>query len=167
MPLFRRTTLVAPVPVTKSDANVSLASTGTANWTDCDAGGSAASRPMDVVIPNCKIGATVSIQLAAFVSAGSAGLPLDAWTIVSGSPVHAVSGGASLGVPSWWVVAGASAAIGATWSYVVQSGDLENVTGGYGTVRLRLKYVKSTGTAGTINASSSLPWRMEGRGPFG
>lgn len=157
---------LAPVKVRKADANISLPSTGGGNWTDCDTGGTAASRPMDVVIPGCKVGDWVEVAPRALIAAGSAGLPLDVFTIVDGAAVNAISGGDALG--AWFIAASATTMIGSRASYQVQSGDLENVVGGVGSLRLRLKYVKSTGTAGTINATSasSTSWTMEGRGPF-
>lgn len=163
-PVIRKS--AAPVLVRKTDANVSLPNNAGV-FTDCDGGGSAASRPMDVVIPNCKVGDWVSIQPRALVAAGSAGLILDAFTVVAGAAVHAVSGGGAFGLGGWFVGAGLTAPVIGVVSYQVQTGDLENVANGIGSVRFRLKYVKGTGTAGTINASGGWAWDMEGRGPFG
>lgn len=168
MPLTRRLTSSAPIKTRKTDGNISLTATGAGVWADCDSGGSAASRPMDVVIPGCKIGDWVDIVPRANIAGGATnGLLLDVFTIVSGSPVNALSGGDALG--AYFIQVSATTMIGARISYQVQSGDLENVANGVGSVRLRLRYSKTAGTGATLNASSaaSNSWVMEGRGPFG
>jgi hypothetical protein len=161
------TCATTPIVVRKSDASLTLAATGAGVWADCDTTGSSASRSYDVVIPGCKAGDWVDIVPRATVAGGgTSAVLLDVFTIVSGSPVNAMSGGDALG--AWIVLASATTMIGARVSYQVQAGDLENVVGGVGSVRLRLRYSKASGTSGTLNAASasSTSWVMEGRGPF-
>lgn len=159
---------LAPIVTSKTDANVSLAATGAGTWADVDSGGNASARPMDLVFPACSVGQWVTITPSAIVAFGAtSGILFDAGVYVSGVLAHKISGG-SAGVSAWTAVASvATTNIGPPRAYQIQAGDLENIVNGVGSLRVRLMYQKTSGTAGTITANGTGgQWVMEGRGPF-
>lgn len=155
--------VLTPVRVTKTDAD--LTSTTTGAWTDLDTGGSAAARPLDVVIPNVITGSWVSAKIDAFSAANAQGFSLDVWNIVAGSPVRRWNGGLASNFSAWgWMVLGDAdfgTAISAEHFYQLQADDIEN-----GSVRLRVRYFRGAGSARALSSSSGGQFVFEGRGPF-
>lgn len=151
---------LAPVRVAKSDANLPV-TTVAGTWTDLDTGGTAAARPLDVVIPGVKVGQWVEVEPNATSAAATTNVSLDICTIVAGVPVHHFGDPALIGVTAWFCPSGALKHItGAVW-YQVQADDIEN-----GSVRLRMRARNSSTTARAINATGGNIFTLVGRGPF-
>jgi hypothetical protein len=154
---------ITPIQVIKSDGNLTLAAV-TGVWTDVDPGGSAAARPLDIVIPNVKAGQWVYVEMNALSGAAATGVPLDMFTVVGGVSINGFSGN-DLGQVGWFLpnsTVGMSVTGGR--SYQLLEEDIEN-----GSVRLRLRHRNLSGaTTRTISASAANgPFVLEGRGPLG
>lgn len=150
---------LAPVVVSKNDASLALP-TVQGVWTDLDPGGTAAARPLDVVIPNVAAGQWISLYASMHPSNVAQSVQMDVFTVVAGSPVHQF--GQSVGGTSTWLLpASTTAAVSGTRSYQLQSDDIEN-----GSVRLRMRARNTGTTARNVLAVSGFEFRMEGRGPF-
>ncbi len=149
------------VRVTKSDAVINLSQTLN-TWVDIDAGGSAASRPLDIVIPFVQAGNWVEIRPAIWSGAALAGIYVDAVTVVAGAKVNQF-GSTTTGTTAWLLDSSATvpSRVQAVVSYQVQAGDIEN-----GSVRIRLQSYNTTTTARSFLAGSGFVLVIEGRGPF-
>lgn len=150
----------APVVVSKTDAAIVLSTTQN-TWADIDAGGTAAARPLDLVIPGVAVGQWVSVNPVMHPTNAATSVQFDIFTIVAGAPVHQF-GGATTGVSAWLAQSSVTEKLTAVRSYQLQAGDIEN-----GAVRLRMRSRNLTTTARSLNASAGFEFRLEGRGPFG
>lgn len=155
---------LAPIVVERTAGALSMGIVAN-TWHDLDTGGSAASRPLDVVIPGVRAGDWVGIDPDFSSNATAAAAYLDIFTIVAGAPVHRFGGDRSPssvgGNGSWVAAAGTGLNVAATIWYQLDATDIEN-----GAVRLRLRDCNVTTTARTVNAVAAVPFRMAGRGPF-
>lgn len=157
----------APIMVRKTDANLGLPVTGALVYADIDTSGSPAARAMDLVIPGVRVGQWIRVTPRALITSGSAGTIIDAFTIRDGVAQHQF-GTPAFGMTPWFAQPGVNTNIGPQASYLIQNNDLENLApNGVGTVRIRLRYYKASGTAGVLNAAGGWLWDMEGLGPFG
>lgn len=153
-------TAAAPVRVTKADAN--LACGVTANtWHSLDPGGSAAARPLDVVIPNVSAGQWVEVSVNLYSPNAATAVYLDIFTVVAGSFVNQFGTDAT-GTVGWLIPASLAWQASNTARYQVQAGDIED-----GSVRLRIRDKNTTTTARSIGASGGIVFEMAGTGPFG
>lgn len=150
----------APIVVTKSDANLALSQTQN-TWADVDPGGSAAARPLDLVIPGVKAGQWVEVEPNFYSGSTSAGIYLDVFAIVGGVPVSQF-GLANEGVSGWTLLISTARFITGSRSKKLVSGDIENDS-----VRLRLRSRNATTISRAIAASAGNSFVLEGRGPFG
>jgi hypothetical protein len=159
---FRANEIPAPVRTVKSDANLVMAA-NTPNWTDLDPGGTAAARPLDVVIPDVEAGQWVEFTPSAYVATATGATSLlDVFTIVGGAPVHQF-GSTEVGISAWFISAGVPVNLGTRVSYQVQADDIED-----GSVRLRLRFKNlHASTTRNLGAGSGNRVVLEGRGPFG
>lgn len=154
----------APIKVI-SDTSLACG-TAQSTWHDLDPSGSAAAKPLDLVVPNVTAGQWVCVtpNLASGGSS-SAFVGLDIWTIVAGVPVHnfgPTPAGVNGGVSGWKLNASVLSPItGAAW-YQVQQSDIEN-----GAVRLRLRDYNATTTARSLTAGSGYRIELVATGPFG
>jgi hypothetical protein len=130
----------------RTSSDITLNST---SWANVDTG-------IDIVVP-AQAGDVLLVALSALFGTENVVGFLDVATIVSGSPVNYISGGAGgashQGVTSWrghdsTVYKGA----GGTIQYVVQSGDISG-----GNVTLRLRYRTASAANKTLYASSNIP----------
>lgn len=151
---------LSPIVVSKIDANLTLI--GNSTWKDFETAGSAASRPMDVVIPNVKATDWVSINADAFYGNEASNVFVTMATIVGGAVVNRFRAANTLGVQSWTGLASAFSKMAGQAHYQLVAGDIEN-----GAVRLRQQYFITTGQPNhTVFASAGFAWTLEGRGPF-
>jgi hypothetical protein len=157
---FGRTAAPAPVIVSKTDAPLALGVVAN-TWTDVDPGGTAAARPLDVVIPGLKVGDWVTLAPVLHPTNAATSVQFDAFTIVDGLPVHQF-GAAVGGVSAWLAVSAVTTTLTATRSYQIAEGDLDAA----GNVRLRLRSRNLSTTPRSLNASAGFEFRLEGRGPF-
>lgn len=152
---------LAPVRVVKSDANLTLVA-NTQAWADVDTGGTAAARPLDVVISGVTAGQWVDLEVNAHLASAAAVCLLDVFTVVSGSPVNQF-GSTEIGVSGWVVNASIGVDLVGRMSYQLQAGDIEG-----GSVRLRLRYKNVHATvARVLDGTGGNRIVLEGRGPFG
>jgi hypothetical protein len=151
---------LAPIQVTKADANLVLGIVAN-TWHDADANGSAAARPLDIVIPNVTAGKWVEVKANLYSPSSAAAVYLDIWTVVAGSPVNQF-GSSTTGTVGWLLPASTAWQASNTARYQVQAGDIEN-----GSVRLRLRDRNTSTTARSIGASGGIVFEMAGVGPFG
>lgn len=141
-----------PVGVAKSDANISLTTSG--DYVDTDPSGTSAARNLDVVIPNVATGQQVSMAGSFRMAAGSGFGFFRFATIVGGSIIN------TFAVPGWSFNTIEKFATGEAAPYTLASGDIEG-----GSVRLRLQSI--TTAARTISASSGYVFNLWGRShPF-
>jgi hypothetical protein len=130
----------------RTSGDVSMNST---TWANFDTG-------LDLVIA-AQAGDVLLVDVSGHYNSEAVGGILDAATIVSGSPVNYISGGAggasNRGVLGWYGP-GASASVGAAIQYVVQSGDISG-----GNVTLRLRYRTTSASVKTMNATSDIPFQ--------
>lgn len=150
----------APVRVTKADANLVLGIVAN-TWHDVDANGSAAARPLDVVIPNVEAGQWVEVAANLYSPNAATAVYLDVFTVVAGAPVHQF-GSATTGTVGWLLPSGLAWQASNSARYQVQADDIEN-----GSVRLRLRDRNTTTTARSIGSNSGIEFEMAGTGPFG
>ena len=132
-----------------------------AAWTDLDNGGTAASRPLDVVLPGMSVGDKFSFKPNVSVASASGGWLANVAVVVNGAVVRRLFDATFGHLP--WSVSSAVAGyvIDQPPLQVVQTGDLESG----GQLRLRLQYIQAT-AARTVNATAGIPLTLEGRGPF-
>lgn len=121
------------------------------SWTNLDTG-------TDLTL-TAATGDWIEVGWGGCCNGGAVNLAFDAATIVGGSPVNYVSGGAggaaNLGVGAW--ISGSNGGNGTTTGgavlYQLVSGDISG-----GTVTLRMRYRSGTATNKVLNASTALPW---------
>lgn len=126
-----------------TSGNLTLANT---SWTSVDT-------TTDLVL-TATAGEWVEVSLAALVTTEDANrLFFDAVTVVSSSPVNAVSGqsvsGSRYGVPNWFMASMYKGPLGGSVLYQLQAGDISG-----GQVRLRLQYSTDNITARTVQATT-------------
>lgn len=151
---------LAPV-ITQSTADFTITSAGGAAWVDLDTAGSAAARPMDIVIPNAAAGKWVRVEASGLWSNEATAPALDLFTVVAGAPVTQL-GDATRGQTNWVALASTYSHIQGSVSYQIVAGDIEN-----GSVRLRPRYRLASGVNKTLFGSTiGYRFRLVGTGPF-
>lgn len=153
MEVARRPSGYVPITATSTSA-YPLQTSGTA-WVDLDNGGSAAARPLDIVIPGLRNGDSVEFGFNSLSFAAANAQYARVATIVSGAVVNAHE---ALG---WAALNNTVSAMNGSIILPVVSGDIEN-----GSVRLRIQYQRVTGTASRSIGVDTMPTRTWGRGPF-
>lgn len=123
-------------------------STASSSWADLDSN-------LDLTV-TAKAGDVLLITLSARWSNEAVSTGVDAATMVSGSPVNYISGGAGgashFGVQGWFAAGSVNATTGTAILYTVQAGDVSA-----GTVTLRLRYRGSTSGTHTMKGDSNNP----------
>jgi len=147
-----------PVQASRVSGNIVLAVS--AIWADVDPGGTAAARPLDIVLPEMEVGDGFDFRPFFSVGASAGGLLCNLAVIKDGD-VERLCFDETYGLFPWAVGGEASKDINVrTPRLTVLEGDLED-----GSLRLRLKYIQATATR-DVNAVSLIPFWVEGRGPF-
>ncbi len=156
--------LLAPIRVVAS-AGLSVGVTANA-WHDTDPGGSAAARPLDIVIPDVRAGQWICVSPEFMSGAGVATqVYMDMWTIVAAAPVNqfgAVVVSNVGGIAPWTLITSVRSQAQAPCYYQVQQADIED-----GSVRCRLRDFNTTTTARTISGAGGVRAALYGLGPFG
>ena len=148
----------SPLQVLRTSGNITAGVAGA--WTDLDDGGTAAARPLDVVLPNMAIGDPFDYR-PIFSAATVTGAWLGTLAVIVGGAVQRNIFDATFGFLPWSIPsAQGKDIIALTPRLTVVAGDLEN-----GSLRLRFRYIQAT-NARTINAVAGIPLIMEGRGPL-
>lgn len=153
---------VNPVQVIRATGNFQAAVA--AVWTDLDPGGTAAARPLDVVLPGMAVGNGFEYRPIFAVASVTGGFLLNLVAIKNGTVARRMfpPGTLDFGYIPWNAPSGQGKEINAaTPRLFVQEGDLEDD----GSLRLRLQYQQATNPR-TINADVGWPMWLEGRGPF-
>ncbi len=147
-----------PIQVTRTAGAITTAVS--AVWVDTDTGGTAAARPLDIVIPNMATGDAFDFRL--FISASSVtGATLMNLAVVVAGATQRRCFDETFGYLPWSIATGvAKDVFTATPRLTVLAGDIEN-----GALRLRLQHIQAS-NARNIGGSSSVPIWMEGRGPL-
>lgn len=161
--LYAKSTSFSPV-VTVSVGDFVLANTGAA-WADLDAvsaaPGTAAARPMDLVIPNVAAGDWVTVSATGIYNNGGGSGLFTLFTVVAGTPVRAF-GDPAAGVAAWAMLSSLYSTIAGSVSLQLQADDIEG-----GAVRIRPRYYKNTANTKTLFGSTiGYRLRLEGTGPF-
>lgn len=151
----------SPIVVSKADASPTILDS--TSWKDVDTGGSAAARPLDLVVPDVKAGQWVTLTINGYSGSAASGGSVDFVTVVSGAKVNHV-GNATAGVTGWVIDNNTIKHLNGSIDYQVQSADIEN-----GAVRFRLQTIRTLGSATTraLLATGGFALRMAARGPFG
>lgn len=124
----------------RSSGNITLTGAGGA-YQDID-------NTLDLTIP-ARVGDVLLVQISGLAAASSAqGLGIDAFTIVGGSPVNAISGLSASDAGFLWVGATEDAFTGGV-QYTVQSGDISS-----GNVTLRMRATKTNANNRVIYATT-------------
>lgn len=142
-----------PIVVTKTDGDVTC---NVASWTDAITAGTAAARPMDLIVPNVTAGQWIYIEPNYVVSsAGAAGLYSDIFTVVAGAVVNQL-GTTQVGIYGWFANTSLWTQVtGGVW-YQVAAGDIESISGSP-SVRFRLRLKATTTVTKTIFAGGVIP----------
>lgn len=149
-----------PAIVTVAGIDYGLNGTAAA-WHDLG-GGTAASHPHDLIIPNCEPGMAVKVDATFYVTTG-VGTYFDMWTVVDGAYVSRFGGANTNEVSSWVAPANVALTISGSRSKVLTAADIN----ADGTVRLRFRYWRATGTTTrTLIGTFGFEFRLEAIGPF-
>lgn len=158
-----------PAPIVKRQGNMAALnlSVVVGVWADVEADGTAAARPMDVVIPNVVAGQWIEVSSSLWVAATTGVTYLDLWTIVDGVPVNKFGGNYGEGVEratGWILTANAEKVdLGNARPYQVQAADIQD-----GSVRVRMRSNCAIAGAGkAIQRASGSEFTLVGRGPLG
>lgn len=145
-------------------ADLDFAFTPNGAWNDCDSSGIAHARRGDIVIPNVAPGQWVEWGLSAYAGAPTAGIFLDAWTIVDGVAINKFMGQLSGGGPSsYLLLEGKDGAVGGTTlQYKVKPEDIEG-----GSVRIRLRQKGSAQPQLIMYGTVGFAIQIWGNGPIG
>lgn len=168
MPLSVATRTPGVIRAVKNDASLALAATGAGTWVDADASGNASARNLDLVFPSVKAGDVIACGVKSEVTPGGTnGIFFDFCTVVAGVATNRFAGNAASGQTDWTAITTLGISnIGPLAWYTVQAADLSNVVNGYGSVRCRLQYQKTAGTAGSMVGGSGNKIEVVGLGPF-
>lgn len=150
---------VNPVQVMRISGNFDVAVS--AAWADLDPGGTAAARPLDVVLPNMGVGDGWDFKPNLTLGTATGGFLMNLAIIKAGA-VHRRLFSNAYGFFPWSAPSGqAKDLFSPIYRQNVQEGDLEN-----GALRLRLQYIQATNVR-PVNATVDIPLVLEGRGPLG
>lgn len=159
--IYANTAAVTPVQVQRTSG--AITASVTAQWTDLDPGGTAAARPLDIVLPNMSEGDFFDFRPIFSIATANGGWLLNLVVVVNGAVVRRCfpPGGFDFGFIPWAAVANTAKDINMpTPRLSVQAGDLEN-----GSLRLRLQYTQGS-VSRTVQADTTSPLWLEGRGPL-
>lgn len=155
--------MTSPIVVKKNAPSGVIALTQSTVWKDIDPDGTAAARPLDLVIPGVSPGDWVRVTPNFYYSilAGNNGAYVDIFTVVDGVAVNH-PGDAEGGIAGWMIEGGLAGRVSGPVSLQVTADDIENDS-----VRLRLRYkLAAAATRGIWAGLYDVEFRLEGDGPF-